>query len=128
MMMMMMMMMISYVSIWHKSFIVAVTNSFFENWNLYQSFHDKQFTLSLQFFSKYNYFYFLECVSRSFFFFCTYCVHFLSKNVIFQLYLAQIVCFLTSVLLDRKQKTFYSMTEYSLSVNAVPKCKMLVLS
>ena len=33
-----------------KSLILVVANSFFENWNLYQSSHCMQFTLSLQFF------------------------------------------------------------------------------
>ena len=82
-----------------KSFILVVANSFFENWNLYQSSHCMQFTLSLQFFEQVKFLCSGTCRQVT----CLICVHFLSKNVTFWLYLAQIICSLTPVLLDRKQ-------------------------
>ena len=36
--------------IWHKLFIPAVTHSFFQEWSVYQSSHEKQFTVSVHYF------------------------------------------------------------------------------
>lgn len=106
-------------------FILAVTNSFFENWNLYQRFHDMQLTLSLQFFSKKN-FCIPACVSSSLaqivFIFCW-------KKVFFGHTWLKLFALCIILDIEVKQKTVYSTAKYSLSQLMewpIAKCLCLV--
>lgn len=115
-----------YISIWQKMFILAVTNSFFENWNLYQRFHDMQLTLSLQFFSKKN-FCIPACVSSSLaqivFIFCW-------KKVFFGHTWLKLfpLCIILDIEVIKAVNCLFNSKIFSLSANGVSNCKMSLSS